>query len=183
MIDQDTKGNPMEAPSDADRLWAATVIDCEGCTSIKKTGPVGPSLVPYYEISVHVGNTFWQMIEDLRLAFGGSMTVRKRVGNHKIVYLWRVHNVAARNFIQAIRPFIRYKTRQADLLMEFWDNKPSFRGLQKGQSRKGSRVPIEEMRRRHECYLLMSKYNKTGAPAETKRGGTLAGETIVRTSQ
>ncbi len=91
--------------------WAAGIIDGEGCILIKE----GVAL----RVVVNVENTDPRMLIELRLAFGGSIALRKGVSKSKRrpIWQWDISAKKAEAMLTAIRPYLICKGDQADIAL------------------------------------------------------------------
>jgi hypothetical protein len=113
--------------TEADWAYAAGLYDGEGCVSIynvrtkARKRPI--ALYPHWAIRVAVVNTSIEIIAFLFSTFGGSIDTHRKAGyrlSKKDSQQWYL---SAKNdiewFLNGILPFLRYKTREAELALEF----------------------------------------------------------------
>jgi hypothetical protein len=136
-----------------------------------------------------VGNTSRDLIEQLFLIFGGSVTYRFGTTKKRPCWLWSLQSRKAREVVRAVRPYLVVKQRQADLLAEFVDNFDSFKGARRGHFG-GQRTSQEELNRREALFIAMKALNRVGPSAgqepapgnRTSRGVTAEFARAVRPS-
>lgn len=101
--------------------YLAGVMDADGCLTIlkHKTNSKYPDCVTYSEC-VSVGQTSNEAVTLLQELFGGTINLRTRregEGRWKPMYYWVVNCKIAAECVTALRPYLRVKARQADLLL------------------------------------------------------------------
>jgi len=98
---------------DVDWAYAAGIIDGDGCIRFNRQPSGG--LV----IRVHVTNTNPILTDWLKQTFGGYvwMESKQYAPNRKIRYVWELSAKKAIPFLEGIRPHLRLKTRQCDLVL------------------------------------------------------------------
>jgi len=91
--------------------WVAGYLDGEGCFTTNSLS----------SILVDVSNTHLPSLERLKALFGGTIRLKSSTSPAawRRAYSWRVHGEKAERLIHTIRPFLREKQGQADLLLEF----------------------------------------------------------------
>ena len=90
--------------------YLAGFIDGEGC--FRYNGTTNASVINSYPWPLHI-------LKDL---FGGSIRAKpKSKEEHKRVYEWEVSGDNARYYAAKVRPFLREKWRQADLVTRIMD--------------------------------------------------------------
>lgn len=96
--------------SDADLAYAAGYLDGEGCFTIGVN----------WRIEICCTNTCRDAIQWLKDTFGGSMSgeISGRKPGWRPTYQWRVSNQQATDMLIAIKPYLREKAPQADLLLQ-----------------------------------------------------------------
>ena len=115
-----------------------------------------------YFIQISIGQIDGGVMDWVVENFGGHLHKVKRDGS----YYWVISNKDAYLFLKQITPYLIYKKPQAELAIEFYEN----RKLQRP-------IPKEELARREKIYLelkAMKKVFKTAyrinvAPTTTKR--------------
>lgn len=106
--------------SNEELSYAAGIIDGEGCIDIVKTKPCGRRKTPSFKSRVRVSNTDKRLIVWLHQKFGGyvynSYDNRK---NRRNKFEWCLNDDNAVEFLNLIKPFMKLKIEQANLLIEF----------------------------------------------------------------
>lgn len=109
------------APEQA--AWLAAMVDGEGCLAFHRRESRAADGQNYYFPAVTaLCNTNETLVRHTATLLGGvAKTVRNRVANgkHKGRYEVKVKRLSMRAFLEAIRPYLVAKTRQADLLLEY----------------------------------------------------------------
>jgi hypothetical protein len=133
-----------------DLAYAAGIIDGEGSILILRGVGYNRKGEPYkrYGCRVSVSMTDKLVPEWLHKNFGGSFYFRQMKGAWKDQHIWMITNRNVRLFIAAIKPFLKTKSKQADLVLEYLDhvqeNNPEYRELMVGRmkelNRKGKPV-------------------------------------------
>lgn len=102
--------------TDTELAYAAGIVDGEGC--------VGIYLVKRQSLSalVRVTMTDHQIPEWLERSFGGRIRYEERPRPHRDIAIWTISGQEAAGFCSAIRPFLRGKHRQADLICELFSD-------------------------------------------------------------
>ena len=94
--------------------YAAGLVDGEGCIHAEKAHSIGNS----YTVVVRVANTDVRMVNWLKETFGGFITNdsgRRNKGVRKTCYQWVVKSRKAKDFLVLIRPYLKIKSKQADI--------------------------------------------------------------------
>ena len=94
--------------SNPDLIWAAGFIDGEGCFTIAKMTHYNS-----HRIRLTVGQSNPGPLQFLKGFFGGSLYGKNR---H---YTWEVTDAAAERVIRALRPYLKVKSDEADILLRF----------------------------------------------------------------
>lgn len=133
---------------ETDLAYIAGLFDGEGCIhwfTVKKI---------YRYPSVTISMTTHAGLDLIIELFGGKLAYRidKRPRN-KPVYRWTVGNRKALNFLETIRPWLREKASQADMVFEFYKDL-------KGRICPGCGSPIDEERPRDAVYCTNKCYHK-----------------------
>jgi hypothetical protein len=102
--------------SDTELAYAAGIFDGEGCLSLAHRGKRGSG---YITPSLQVGNTNEPLLRWLQECFGGGVYHNKESRpTHRETWLWACHGKMAREAVRAVRPSLRVKARQADLILK-----------------------------------------------------------------
>lgn len=109
--------------SDAERAYAAGLIDGEGCIRLTKRGEQGGTglRVGQYTLTVEVTNTSKAMLDWLMQRFGGSLSYAEESYelNRKAKWHWRVSANKALYALDAIFPYLIVKRTQGKLGRRF----------------------------------------------------------------
>jgi hypothetical protein len=123
--------------------WAAGFFDGEGCISVSRTG----------RVQILASQTTAAPLIALQTGFGGTVSLHDRPDpRHKAQWKWQGGSAVARNFLPAIRPYLRVKAAQADLAMELLT-------LHHGR---GVKVSLEERAERLRYHAAMAEFNRRG---------------------
>ena len=158
--------NPREAPSQATLAYVAGIVDGEGTVIVSKVTKARKHLIaPTYTVWLRVGNTNEELVRYLNEVFPGAIVARRIVSNKwKQCFVWQVTGIRVRDTLRLLRPYLRVKAAQADLIDEYYAGFHSF--MKAG--RHGTLSP-EQLAHRESCYMRMKSLNQKGAPAETER--------------
>jgi hypothetical protein len=99
--------------------WAA-ILDGEGQIAISHIR-CGRDRYLYHRVFVRVGNTSLELLETAKKDWGGSIHLTKlhvRRPNCKPVHLWTIACKKALTFLEAVRPYLIIKAKQADIAIE-----------------------------------------------------------------
>jgi len=100
----------------AELNYHAGFFDGEGCIMIKKKH----SGRPYHTLDIAITPTNLNILEDFKRAFGGTIHgAYKSKANYKDKWYWMIGCNKALSFLKAIYPYLRLKTREAELGIEF----------------------------------------------------------------
>lgn len=98
--------------NERDAIYLAGILDGEGCVSlgVRKRIYVTPTL--------QVTNTDRRLTDWLLCTLGGSVyDHRETRPGRKQCYLWSIAGAKARNIIREVRPYLRLKDKQADIIL------------------------------------------------------------------
>lgn len=162
--------DPREGLSRDDRIYIAAIIDGEGCVTIKRRHPIKArrERSPRHHLSIFVGNTNRLLIEYLQQTIPGRTDYRIRSSaRHKDVYVWEVNDRRAAQVAEAIRPFLKLKGPQADILIDYHRTlvAPARGNPDEGRQQ----LMDDEVSRRDAFYWRIRALNRKGPPAETER--------------
>jgi hypothetical protein len=122
-----------------DIAYSAGLLDGEGCIGINKTQHP-TSVRPYYTLIVQIVNTDKRMIHWLKDTWnmGAAVVIPSKRVNHKPLWRFVVRARKARDFLEAVCPYLVIKGEQAEIGIEFQDSMDSNhvgqgRPLDKGQ--------------------------------------------------
>lgn len=100
--------------------YLAGVLDSDGFITIKRDeAPKCPGSFTHTE-HIGVGQTSPAAVQIFADLFGGGIKVRTRKGfeeRWQPIHYWVLHNRRAAECVAALRPYLRVKTAQADLLL------------------------------------------------------------------
>lgn len=107
----------------------AGVLDSDGHIGVHvnwykvRSGAHADSKQPTYQPRCSVKQLDPEAIELFGDTFGGHVYVdeNNRRGSARPINIWQVHSAACRAVLDALRPHLRIKTRQADLVLELCD--------------------------------------------------------------
>lgn len=142
---------------DSDLAYVAGIIDGEGCVSlnINRRSDVTSGYV--FVLKVSVAMTDKEVPEWLKATFGGSLSTHlpAKTG-YRIYYAWMLEAKQAANFLGVILPYLRVKTAQATLALEFQKLKSS------GGYRRQSPKPQEAYNAEIRVVEQMRQLNRRG---------------------
>ena len=102
--------------------YVAGIVDGEGSITIT-TNATRRTFVSF----IYVSNTDVRLMDWLRTTFGGSVYKMKSQGdNCKAGYRWALFGKKAGKFIKQIRPYLKIKYEQADVVIAFQNLKDTF---------------------------------------------------------
>lgn len=96
--------------------WMAGFIDGEGCLTVQRTKHAYDQFA-YFQPVVTVAQIHRHPLEDFARVFGRAVHSQTK-GNGRAYYYWTVYGTRAKEVLTALRPYLRVKQRQADLLLE-----------------------------------------------------------------
>ena len=99
-----------------DLIYTAGIIDGEGSIGMDKHRHWST-----FTPRVSVGNTDPTLIDWLLDTFGGKVEIAQQNKRWKISFRWELNGYASVPFIKEIRPYLKLKGRQADLILAFWN--------------------------------------------------------------
>jgi len=107
--------------------YTAGIVDGEGCILIarntkRKTGKT------YHQLQVVVASSNLWLCEWLKMQYGGSITndkryLRRSAISKSVIYKWFLTSNAASQFIKMILPYLYLKKPQAELAINFQENR------------------------------------------------------------
>jgi hypothetical protein len=96
--------------------YAAGIIDADGCISLTR-------VKKYERFQVCMNSTDGRMIDWLYGNFGGSvLRYQPYQENRKTVYRWNLTSEKAYQLCKDLIPFLKYKTKQAEIALRFWND-------------------------------------------------------------
>jgi hypothetical protein len=137
-----------------DLAYAAAALECEGSITLSRAiTPKGHSMC---SIVISIANTNQNLVTWLQQTFGYGAIYReepKRLSKRPI-YRWKLAATKALDFLLSVRPYMKMKCAQADLAIEFQQD----------------RNDHKRTREVNDSYWLrMKSLNRGESPAETKR--------------
>lgn len=131
---------------DIKRAYIAGIVDGEGSIMISKDKPQGKEVTPVYSLRLQVGNMNRELIDFLQTTWPGNVHTTKG-GLHT----WRLCGEESVKAIVKIKPYLIVKWRQAQVALEFWENRSVWA--------RGKPVSKEVIEIREGYYSLMQKLN------------------------
>lgn len=114
--------------------YCAGVLDSDGCIGVHvnwyRVKSLGDAKQPTYQPRCAVKQLDHQAVELFHDLFAGHCYVDTSNvrGSARPINVWQVHSAACRRVLESLRPYLRIKTRQADLALELCDLNQSKRG-------------------------------------------------------
>ncbi len=114
LVRQRMKYNPV------DLAYAAALIDGEGCIGIHRNRDPRLRDRYRYRMSVQIGMADKEPIQFMYRTFGGSYhTYEACLKNGRLRHNWQIGATKAMLFLEAVLPYLKGKTKQAELAIEF----------------------------------------------------------------
>lgn len=107
--------------------YCAGVLDSDGHIGVHvnwyKVKVLGDAKQPTYQPRCSVKQLDPEAIELFHELFAGHLYVDENNtrGSARPINIWQVHSASCRRVLEALRPYLRIKTRQADLALELCD--------------------------------------------------------------
>lgn len=107
--------------SETDKAYFAGLLDGEGCVGYYTRYTKG---VPYHSASLHICMTDPRPAQWIVETIGcGKVSFSLKSEGRKPVYSWQLCNQPhIRQLLMAIRPFLKVKGEQADVLLRLWEH-------------------------------------------------------------
>jgi hypothetical protein len=108
--------------TDVQAAWLAGLIDGEGCISIWRERREGNRSGFRYYAMVHIANTNRGLLDAIAKVIPGEVYLkdaRKKLANHKPLFMFAVSRRALSPVLTRIAPFLVIKKRQAEIAMQF----------------------------------------------------------------
>ncbi len=135
-----------------DLAYAAGIIDGEGWIGIGRKG--GKRLDSYCRVTV--GNTNEWLVKWLQVTFGGTISISNRnPAKWKRQYYWNLNEHETLDFLKVIYPYLRIKRPQAEIAIQFLENR-----FKNGLIR--STISEKELAVEEATRIVMSSLNKKG---------------------
>lgn len=151
--------------------WMAGIIDGEGTLTIaKQIRRDRPS--PAFRVVVDVANTDRRLLVPFKRYYGGGIyprPERRKSKRWKDSWTWHCFDGRQREFLLAVRPHLRGKRRQADLLLEFIEHKESFPRKSLGQGKGSAPLGSAELRFRERLWNRVRVLNEKGPTSRSRR--------------
>lgn len=137
--------------SETQRAYIAGITDGEGCIS------VAVRLKKYITPTIQVCNTDRSLCDWLYSIYGGNIDVRvdKRL-ERRTTFCWRVAGAKAVRFTRDVRPYLRIKHHQADIVLGI----PRFKGPSKNT--KPYSMTAKDFAANRDIIRAIRKLNKRG---------------------
>lgn len=152
--------------SSTDLAYLAGIIDGEGTIRVKKVRASGRDRSSTYRAHLSVGNTSKDMIEWLRVHFGGSVHSRVFAGRWRRMWVWDVNLSSMEQVLESVRMYLVCKQPQADEVLAFL--RGGVFGVSNEVGKRGfKRTPPEEIARREHHYQRTRQLNRRGEAVES----------------
>lgn len=140
---------------DTDYAWAAGFLDADGTITLKRYVRHGRVVYQPYITCAQADNAnHLEAVARLQELFGGSISKLAEKPPRTAVHQWVIVSQATIECLKKIRPFLRIKHTQADLLIKYYGGIPARNTYY--------RVSDEELARRKEIYDEMRTLNFKG---------------------
>lgn len=110
--------------------YVAGLFDGEGYIDIYKASTSKNSKSPSFMLRVIISQKDGSIMNWLETNFGGSVRMERRKENW--IYRWDIRSQAAKRFLILIMPYLKIKTEQAKLALEFEEVKGKYLESLKG---------------------------------------------------
>jgi len=114
--------------SEVDKAYIAGIVDGEGCIGYYNANPDKEG-TPYCHPSINVTNTNKEVIEWLHkiTGIGRASEIRFNDGKRRTAYQWQLaKKQQVRQFLEVIRPYLRIKAAQADVLLSLFNQEAGY---------------------------------------------------------
>jgi hypothetical protein len=163
----------MIEPTRDELIWIAGFWDGEGCFTIQRAKHVYDQFA-YFQGRATIGLIQREPLELLAARFGGTVHPQRRKETGRVYHFWGAYGKRALAFVKAVRPFLRVKCRQADILLE----------LDALMGKQGRWVTPESYARRMGLWVEMRQLNAGNSVRRAERLSELApqvaGDATVR---
>lgn len=160
----------------SDIAYAAGLFDGEGYVDIYSASTSKASKSPSLMLRVIISQKDGSIMTWLEQTFGGSVRMERRTGNW--IFRWDIRSQAAKRFLDLILPFVKIKTEQVKLAIEFEEVKGKYLETLKGHQgfRKLTKNEIEKrmeiknkLKKAKRTYGFYLKTIPVSTPTTTKR--------------
>lgn len=103
--------------------YLAGIVDGEGCISLGYRRKKGK---PYITPTLQITNTNFRLLDILKPLGGSWYKVVDKRTTRKDTFLWRMAGKEAKELVALIRPFLKLKTEQADIVINLPRHKTVF---------------------------------------------------------
>jgi intein/homing endonuclease len=138
--------------------YTAGLFDGEGSINIgvKKPSDKNWRRVNSHFLRIHITNTDKEIIDWLKIIFGGFITndsncFCRKGKERKIAWAWVITNIQAKDFLKKIYSYLKIKQKQAEIAINFQESKKDLR-------RKGIHIQMEIIHR-EECRRKIMQLN------------------------
>lgn len=108
--------------SETEQAYLAGIIDGEGTITITLTERQGTEGYRQHQVLMSVGTNHQQTMEHLALTWHAPITERRQPQGRRPIYSLRWMNSTALKVIQEIRPYLRIKAAQADIVLKLGED-------------------------------------------------------------
>lgn len=154
---QGCEGCPHNKVPTIDLVYAAGLIDGEGCFCLTKKTAKGKHYSPAYEGHLVVCMTNEPVINWLHRTFGGWKTTHRKLKSGKQLYRWQALGAHAGCLSLLLSRFLKVKKKQAKLFFRFKRTMSSYKLKITGV--KTLRISAKEIKRREMLRLEMRALN------------------------
>lgn len=107
--------------TDTEQAYFAGIIDGEGTITITLSERQGSKGYRQHQVLMDVATNHQQTMEALALIWGARITERKQPKGRRSTYALRWQNKTAAAVIRELRPYLRIKVAQADIVLKMAD--------------------------------------------------------------
>lgn len=134
--------------------YIAGLVDGEGSLQIKRKRRCGKI---HYQLWVTIGMAHRQenvaILDEVKATFGGNISTIAAKGNRVGAYHWTIVSQQGLSFLKRIRPYLKIKAKQADLLIQFQEQTVS---------RKGKKNDLAKFAKQEEIFCKLVPLNYKG---------------------
>lgn len=132
--------------------YIAGYLDADGCITIYRRKPTNTNgqKNPIHYPDIHISSINQEIIKMFKDLYGGCIT--KDTSQHKNpLYNWKPNISDMKNFLLSIRPYIKLKKQQCDIMINF---------LEERESSKRQCLSREQLDRREKCLQDIQRGNQ-----------------------